>query len=537
MEPALPEATAVAVAEGKIVAVGSLNSLDSWIKRTNSRIDRRFEGKVIMPGFIDPHVHPSLPAVLTQFAFIAPDDWSLPTGEFPGAKTHTAYIKRLKQLAAEHKDKKIPFIAWGYHPLWHGILFRKELTELFPDQPVILWHRSFHEIIANDAALALLDVTEADLVGHPLTSWSRGHFYENGMYALIPKMAFIFDPARFGKGMQNFIQMVHQGGVTTALDMGTGVFGNPDAEIGLIRHTVESSQAPARIILTPIITDFIGRKQTIEQALQQVDKWRDESSHRVKFDRRFKLMIDGAIYSGLAQFKFPGYIDGHEGVWMVSKEVTQQWAQTFWDAGYQLHAHTNGDGSAEVLIDLLKTLQKNTPTVDHRLALEHFAYTTEDQNRQLKELGAVVSANPYYHFILSDIYSEQWLGADRGNQMVRLGSLERLGVPFAFHSDSPMAPLEPLTLVSAAVNRITINGNLTGSLERVSLDAALRAITINAAWIMGYEDEIGSIRAGKKADFTILEADPYKVNPKRIKDIEIWGTVFEGTPAPIVRDD
>jgi predicted amidohydrolase YtcJ len=537
MEPALPEATAVAVADGKIVAVGSLKSLDSWIKQTNSRIDRRFEGKVIMPGFIDPHVHPSLPAVLTQFAFIAPDDWSLPTGEFPGAKTPAAYIKRLKQLASEHTDKTIPFIAWGYHPLWHGTLFRKELTELFPDQPVMLWHRSFHELIANDAALELLGVTEADLVGQPLTNWSKGHFYENGMYALIPKMPFIFDPVRFGKGMQNFIQMVHQGGVTTALDMGTGVFGNPDAEISLIRHTVESSQAPARVILTPIITDFIGRKQTIEQALQQVDKWRSQNSHRVMFDRRFKLMIDGAIYSGLAQFKFPGYIDGHEGVWMVSKEVTQQWAQAFWDAGYQLHAHTNGDGSAEVLIDLLKTLQKNTPTVDHRLSLEHFAYTTEDQNRQLKELGAVVSANPYYHFILSDIYSDQWLGADRGNQMVRLGSLERLGVPFAFHSDSPMAPLEPLSLVSAAVNRITINGNLTGELERVSLDAGLRAITINAAWVMGYEDQIGSIRAGKKADFTILEADPYKVNPKRIKDIKIWGTVFEGTPAPLAIED
>jgi predicted amidohydrolase YtcJ len=537
MEPALPEATAVAVAKGKIVAVGSLKSLSSWTNQTNSRIDRRFEGKVIMPGFIDPHVHPSLPAVLTQFAFIAPDDWSLPTGDFPGAKSPAAYIKRLKKLANQHSDKTIPFIAWGYHPLWHGTLFREELTELFPDQPVMLWHRSFHELIVNDAALNLLEVTEADLVGHPLTNWAKGHFYENGMYALIPKMPFIFDPARFGKGMQNFIQMVHQGGVTTALDMGTGVFGNPDAEINLIRHTVESSQAPARIILTPIITDFISRKRTIEQALQQIDKWRDESSHRVKFDRRFKLMIDGAIYSGLAQFKFPGYIDGHEGVWMVSKEVTQRWAQAFWDAGYQLHAHTNGDGSAEVLIDLLKTLQKNTPTVDHRLSLEHFAYTTEDQNRQLKELGAVVSANPYYHFILSDIYSDQWLGADRGNQMVRLGSLERLGVPFAFHSDSPMAPLEPLMLVSAAVNRITINGNLTGSLERVSLDAALRAITINAAWVMGYEDEIGSIRAGKKADFTILEADPYRVNPKRIKDIEIWGTVFEGTPAPIMRDD
>ena len=533
MEPALPEATAVAVANGRIVAVGSLESLSSWTEQKDARIDRRFDGKVIMPGFIDPHVHPSLPAVLTQFPFIAPDDWSLPTGEFPGAKTPEAYLKRLKQLVAEHPDESIPFIAWGYHPLWHGELFRQQLTALFPDQPVMLWHRSFHEIVANDAALTMLDIKQADLVDNPLTDWSKGHFFENGMYALIPKMPFLFDPARFGKGMENFIQMVHQGGVTTALDMGTGVFGNPDAEIDLIRYTVETVQAPARLILTPIITDFIGRGVSIEDALLQVDKWRAQNSHRVMFDRRFKLMIDGAIYSGLAQFKFPGYIDGHEGVWMVSADVSQQWAQAFWDAGYQIHAHTNGDGSAEVLIDLLKTLQKNTPKSDHRLALEHFAYTTEDQNRQLAELGAVVSANPYYHYMLSDMYSEKWLGADRGSQMVRLGSLERLGMPFAFHSDSPMAPLEPLTLVSAAVNRVTINGNLSGANERVSLNAGLRAITIDAAWVMGWEDEIGSIRAGKKADFTILEADPYEVGPKHLEDIKIWGTVFEGQPAPL----
>ena len=537
MEPALPKATAVAVADGRIVAVGSLNSLQSWIDQKGARIDTRFADKVIMPGFIDPHVHPSLPALLTQIPFIAPDDWSLPTGEFPSAKTPETYIARLKQLVAQHLDANIPFITWGYHPLWHGELFRQQLTALFPDQPVMLWHRSFHELIVNDAALALLGVQESDVEGNRQINWDKGHFFENGLYALVPKMPFLFDPARFGQGMENFVEMVHQGGVTTALDMGTGVFGDPAAEINLIRHTMETTQAPARVILTPIITDFIGRGVTIDDAFREIDQWRAQSSHRVLFDRRFKLMIDGAIYSGLAQFDYPGYIDGHHGVWMVPESTITEWAQAFWDAGYQLHAHTNGDASAARLIKLLKTLQRATPRADHRLALEHFAYTTEDQNRQLKELGAVVSANPYYHFILSDIYSEQWLGADRGNQMVRLGSLERLGVPFAFHSDSPMAPLEPLRLVSAAVNRVTINGNLTGANERVSLEAGLRAITIDAAWVMGWEDKIGSIRAGKKADFTILEADPYQVEPKRLKDIKIWGTVFEGTPAPLEPSD
>ena len=536
MEPSLPKASAVAVADGRIVAVGSLDSMAHWIEQKTTTIDTRFDGRVILPGFIEPHVHPSLPAVLTQFPFIAPDNWSLPTGEFPGAKTPDAYLARLKELVAEHTDDTIPFISWGYHPLWHGELYREQLTELFPEKAVMLWHRSFHELIGNDAAMILLDIKEADLKNNPLANWEKGHFFENGLYTLIPKMPFLFDPARYGQGMQNFIGMVHQGGVTTAVDMGVGIFGNPANEIAMIRHSIESTQAPARLILTPVITDFISRGVSIGNALEEIDQWRKQNSHRVSIDRRFKLMIDGAIFSGLAQFGYPGYVDGHSGIWMLPEQTTIEWAQAFWDAGYQLHAHTNGDASAARLIKLLKRLQKNTPRADHRSVLEHFAYTTEDQNRQLKALGAVVSANPYYHFILSDMYSEQWLGADRGNYMVRLGSLERLGVPFALHSDSPMAPLEPLTLVAAAVNRVTINGNLTGGLERVSLDAALRAVTINAAWVIGYEDEIGSIRAGKKADFTILESDPYRVHPKRLREIEIWGTVFEGVPAPLAHN-
>lgn len=533
MEPAMPKATAVAVSDGRIVAVGSLDSLQNWIDRRGARIDRSFEDRVVMPGFIDPHVHPSLPAVLTQFPFIAPDDWSLPTGEFPGARTPDAYLARLKELLALHDDPSVPFIAWGYHPLWHGDLYRDELNTHFPDKPVMLWHRSFHELIGNDAAFELLGVDKEYVGDHHEANWEKGHFWENGAMLLLPKMGFLFNPDRYGKGMTNFLGMVHRGGVTTALDMGIGIFGDPVNEIALIRKTTESSKAPARIILTPTIVDFLSRGVSIPEALAAVDEWRDGSTRRVLFDRRFKIMMDGAIYSGLAQFGFPGYLDGHKGVWMVPLEITTAWAQAFWDADYQIHAHTNGDASAAALIELVSKLQKRTPRANHRFTLEHFAYTTEDQNRQLKELGVVVSANPYYHYILSDIYSELWLGPDRGSQMVRLGSLERLNVPFTFHSDSPMAPLEPLTLAAAAVNRITINGNLTGANERVSLDAALRAITIGAAWVIGWEDEIGSIRAGKRADFTVLEADPYEVGAEHLPEIRIWGTVFEGEVAPL----
>lgn len=532
MEPALPEAEAVAVADGIVVAVGSLAELEPVRLQRGGRIDRSLEDKILMPGFIDPHVHPSLPAVLTQFPFLAPDDWSLPTGEFPGATTPQEYRERLQQLVAGHDDPTVPFISWGYHPLWHGDIYREQLNTWFADKPVMLWHRSFHEVIGNDAAFALLGISEEDAAGLHDVDWARGHFWENGLKALLPKLAFLFAPQRYAAGMANFLEMLHEAGVTTALDMGTGIFGDPAAEIGLIRQTAESRKAPARLVLTPIISDFLARGRTPEQALAEIETWRQQDSPRVSVGMHFKLMMDGAIFSGLSQYNPPGYLDGHEGLWMAPLEVTTEWARFFWHQGYQLHAHTNGDKSADALIDIVRTLQEEKPRPDHRTALEHFAYTTEDQNRQMRALGMVVSANPYYNYLLSDIYSDRMLGPDRGRQMVKLGSLERLGVPFALHSDCPMAPLSPLTLAAAAEQRITINGRQSAPAERISRDAALRAITIDAAWVIGEENNIGSIRAGKRADFTVLEQDPYRVPVAELARIGVWGVVFAGELHP-----
>jgi predicted amidohydrolase YtcJ len=533
MEPALPEATAVAVRDGRIVGVGTLESLKPWTDRYPHRIDTSFDDKVVMPGLIDPHVHPSLPAVLTQFPFVAPDDWTLPTGFFPGETTPEGYVARLRELVGEHDDWDIPFIVWGYHPLWHGDLYRQDLNALFGDKPVILWHRSFHELVCNDAALDWMSASEAEFAENGEVDWEKGHFWENGAQLLLVKLSpLLFAPDRYRRGMENFLGMLHRSGITFCMDMGTGIFGDPVEETALIRETAESTEAPVRIVLTPLIVDFLARGKTPDEALAEIDEWREGNTRRVMFDRRFKIMMDGAIFSGASQYVYPGYVDGHEGMWMVPLEVTTEWAEVFWKEGYQIHAHTNGDLSAAEWLNILRHLQKVHPRFDHRFSLEHFAYTTEDQNRQIRALGGVVSANPYYHYILSDVFSDEWLGRDRGSQMVRLGSLERLGVPFALHSDCPMGPLSPLTLAWCAANRVTINGNVHPE-ERISLDAALRAITIDAAWIAGYEDEMGSIRTGKLANMAILEADPYEVGAGGLRDIGIWGTVFEGELHPI----
>ena len=530
MEPALPEATAVAVEDGKVLAVGSLDSLSPLIASRGARIDRQFEDKVMTPGFIDPHVHPTLPAVLTQFPFLAPDNWYLPTGDFPGATTPEGYRSALQNLVAQHDDASVPFVAFGYHPLWHGEVWRNDLNDWFGDTPVMLWHRSFHELIGNDAAWELLGVTQddADAIPHG-ASWERGHFYELGLRAVFPRMGFLFEPARYMTGMQNFLSMMHESGVTTAADMGTGIFGNPVAEIQAVKAAVASDPVGVRVLLTPIITDFITRQKSAEQALAEVREWQTMNDDHVTVGNHFKLMIDGAIFSGLSQMGSPGYLDGHTGVWMVDVPTLETFAKTFWDAGFQIHAHSNGDAATARFIDLLDYLLRESPRADHRMTLEHFAYSTEDQNRKLAALGAAVSANPYYHYILSEMYSGDWLGPDRGPQMVRLGSLESKGVPVGLHSDSPMAPLSPLTLMWTAVARENISGEKTGQGEVMSRYGALKAITIDAAWILGLEDSIGSIRAGKAADFTVLAADPLTVPLEQLRSIEVIGTVYAGT--------
>ena len=533
MDPESPTATAIAVEDGQIVAVGTEESLQDWLDK-GARVDRRFAEQVILPGFIDPHVHPSLPAVLTQFPFLAPDDWVLPTGNFPGETTPKGYRKRLKELASAHSDPSVPFITWGYHPLWHGEIWREDLNAWFGEQPVLLWHRSFHELIGNDAAWDLLGMTEADAEMEDGADWERGHFYENGLRAVVPKLGFLFSPERFGRGMMNFLAMLHQAGVTTALDMGTGIYGNPAGEIAGVRAAANAYPVPVRLILTPIIVDFMTRGKSPEEALAEIRSWQTANDERVSVGNHFKLMIDGAIFSGLAQMGPPGYLDGHEGVWMVPEPALRAYAEVFWQAGFQLHAHANGDAAVDRFLRLIESLSRDFPRPDHRSTIEHLAYSREAQSEQLAALGAQASVNPYYHYILSEAYSGDWLGPDRARHMTRLGSLERAGVPLTLHSDAPMAPLSPLTLVWAASERETISGAAGLTMERLSRESALRAVTAGAAEVIGRAHEIGAIRSGMRADFVVLEADPMTVSADQLRQLKVQATVFAGEAYPVL---
>ncbi len=183
-----------------------------------------------------------------------------------------------------------------------------------------------------------------------------------------------------------------------------------------------------------------------------------------------------------------------------------------------------------MVLETLHMLQSAKPRADHRFTIEHFGYGTDEQVRKLSRLGAIVSANPYYMYELGDDFLQQNLGCDRTSEMVRIGSVARAGVPLALHSDFAMAPAQPLRLAQIAITRRTSNGAALAQSERLTLDQALRAITVDAAFMLGLENEIGSVASGKRADFTILDEDPYAVGAATIADIPIWGAIFEGKP-------
>ncbi|MCK7475911.1 MAG: amidohydrolase family protein [Rhodopseudomonas palustris] len=149
--------------------------------------------------------------------------------------------------------------------------------------------------------------------------------------------------------------------------------------------------------------------------------------------------------------------------------------------------------------------------------------------------GAIVSANPYYPVGFADKYAKVGLGPERADVMVRAASVLKHNIPLSYHSDLPMGPAAPLLLASYGVNRVTASGRVAEPEQRISVDDALRAITIGAAHSWRQETRLGSIAPGKIANFTVLGQDPYAVDPLKLHDVPIWGTVFEGRVYPVAR--
>ena len=542
MDESLPVATAVAVSEGRIVAVGDLASMAPWREGRTVTVDERFADRVLLPGLIDNHIHPFLGALLMPTEHIAPEPWRQADGTVrPAARTPDEYRRLLLERVAAHPDKTDWFISFGYQPALHGKYGRAELDALFPDRPVVLIQRSFHETYLNTAATTKLGLT-AEMVGrHPQVDWPDGHFFETGNKLVMGRlMPHFLRPEWYHRGLQMTAQLMHQGGITTAGDMLFGSI-NPDYELNALDVVLHQGGAPMRVVNVFDGRGFSNRAAgasigpptqaiAFEQGLAAMQPLFDRAGPKVWFSKAVKLFADGAMFSQLMQMNAPGYMDGHHGEWLMAPEVLAQGVKTFWNAGWQVHVHVNGDGGMDSVLSALEAAQAEKPRFDHRFFLHHVGYHAAAQTARIAALGAHASVNPYYIHALADDYARFGLGPERASQITRCGSLVRAGLKVSFHSDFMMAPTEPLLLAWCAATRTTGSGRVVSPDERLTLMQALRGVTIDAAWALRVEHEVGSISAGKRADFCVLLDDPFELGVDRLKDVRIAGTVFEGTP-------
>ena len=538
MDPDIPDATAVAVADGRIAAVGSLDDL-----RDGGTVDDTFADAVICAGLIDQHLHPILGASTLVTEVIAIEDWVMPDRTFPAAASEQEYRQRLTAAERTLSDPEEWLFTWGYHKLWHGPLDRAALDQVSTTRPIVVWQRSCHEWYLNTAAIAALGITAESMAGHGAASdmvdVDAGHWWESGMDLLLPKVTpAVMTPQRLSAGLRQMVAYLHANGVTAINEPGIlpgvepwelyeQILGAPETPFGSTFLVDARSQAAAGMQPADAVAD----------AEAQIAK---APAGKVRLlGKQVKLFADGAIISQMMQMREP-YLDDaghpdlcHHGEWMMQPDVFRGFARVYWQAGWQLHIHVNGDAGLDLVLDTIDECMKNHPRTDHRTVIVHFANSDEEQVDRIAELGCIVSANPYYPVGFADMYAEHGLGEPRADEMVRAASVLRRGIPLSLHSDLPMGPAEPLRLASFAVNRRTAGGRVAGPDQRISVHDALRAVTIEAAYSWRLEHELGSITPGKAANFTVLAQDPYAIDPELLGDIPILGTVFGGRWFPL----
>jgi predicted amidohydrolase YtcJ len=528
-----PMATAVAIKKDRIIGVGEVEQLIN--KFPNAQLDTRFSEDVMVPGLIEHHVHPFLAAITMESNVIAIDDWDLPGNQSKGVRDREAYLNRLKAEERLLSEPDKPLVTWGFHHYFHGTLSRQDLDKISMTRPILVIHRSFHEFILNSSALDFFGITQElvnnfDEEAKEYASFKKGHFSEQGMVSILPYlMKYLAAPDRLIKGLQTTEKYLHNNGVTLVANPGAySLKPVQDAK----NFVFGDEETPFRSFYIPSGL-LLAEQYPADELVEKSKEFLSWGKGKVEYlPLQIKLFTDGAMYSQNMVMR-DGYLDGHQGAWLMQEKIYREAFQRFWDAGYQIHIHQNGDAGLDRLLDVLEDNLQRNPRVDHRTVIVHFGYSNFDQVERINNLGAIVSANPYYVNALSDLYSRLGVGATRSRDMVRLGDVHRAGIPISLHSDMPMAPAAPLLLMHAAVNRVNFANKVAGPNQRISPEVALRAVTYNAAYVLGMEHDYGTISSGKYANFTLLSDNPLTIDPLKIKEIKIRATMVEGQHYPI----
>lgn len=529
LDPSAPTAPAVAVRDGRVLAVGAADALASAY---DGRVDDRFADRVLLPGFVEAHSH-LLEGGVWEFPYVGYFARRDPDGRtWDGCRSIRDVIDRLAEIDTTMPDPDEPLLAWGLDPIYYPgeRLVASHLDRVSTTRPIFVIHASFHLATVNSALMrqAGIDRDTAatgvpkDGAGDPI-----GELQEPAAMALAgPPLLRLFGAMRHPDSIHRLGRLARRAGVTTLTDLGSQAVSD-DAAVDTMLAITGDDDFPAR--LSVLTSPGLGGGDP-DAAVARLAVVRERNTDKLRFGLA-KLVLDGSIQGFTARLCWPGYYGGQpNGIWVLAPEQVEAHLGAFHRAGVTVHVHCNGDEAVDVLLDAAEAVLTEHPRFDHRHTVQHCQLASPGQFRRMRALGmcANLFANHLYYW--GDQHAALTVGPDRAARMNAAATALRIGVPLSLHCDAAVTPLGSLHVAWCAVNRVTASGEVLGPDERISVADALRAVTLGAAYQLKLDDEIGSIAPGKRADFAVLDADPFAVDPMALKDVPVVGTVLGGRP-------
>jgi predicted amidohydrolase YtcJ len=515
--------TALAIKGAHVIAVGS----DEEVLRVAGRGARVIDlaGRTVLPGFIEPHMHFALVAGLGHLPDIGP--FQQPT--FDDALNA---IREIREVAARTGPN-----AWVMGRQFDPILLEpprdlttRDLDPIVPDRPAFFLNASGHIAYVNSRTLELagLDRSSTDPDGGEYGRYDDGEL--NGVLfgqaawlrillsneSVVNRMQGGFAEAGIEVGDQA-VQL----GVTTLCDMATGGLSGV-GELKLYRQMYADGRMKARIrayVYQPAGPSFdeAGTQPGDGDALVRV--------------AGFKIVSDGSNQGFTGRQREPYVNSQSRGLFYVEPDDLRAMVLERTRRGWPLAIHANGDAAIDSVLDAMDAAVASGIDVRAlRCRIEHCSILHDEQIERMQEHGMVPSFLINHVHYWGHVMRDEVFGQRKVQLLDRCASVERAGLNWVMHSDAPVSPLGPLHMIRVAVERDLWKepGTILAPEEKVSVEAAIRSMTRNAAWAQHDEEELGSLEPGKLADFVILEDDPRAVEPTAIGDIAVSQTWMNG---------
>ncbi|GAB3276505.1 amidohydrolase [Parahaliea aestuarii] len=514
-------AEAFAVLGERIVAVGSSDAMRRLAGPATEVVD--LEGRAVVPGLYAAHDHfPGAGVVATRLV----DLNSPPMGRMT---TIDDVVDALAVRAAS-----TPAGAWiqgrgyddtlledGRHPT------REDLDRASTAHPIWISHTSGHLGVANSLALEMAGITAATpqpeggvIRVDPETGEPDGVLEEKAQVvsALIPPMSEDEEMAAYRAAVDLYLRQ----GVTTTVITGA----RPDT-FRALQKARQKDILDLRVVAMSMCMD--SKEPAPVQSAGFVSGFGD--SH-LKLGG-VKIVQDGSNQGYTGYFTEPYHTPYHGDdqwrgyPWRSQEELTAMVVDLH-QQGYQIAIHGNGDAAIDQILNAFRAAQEAFPRADARHRIEHCQMVRKDQLDTIAELGITPSFFVGHVFYWGDRHRDIFMGPERAAGISPLASADARGIVYTIHDDTPVTPVDPLQLLWVSANRLTRSNQVLGGEERVAVERALRALTIDAAWQNFEEVDKGSIEVGKLADFVVLSKNPLTIDPLELRDIEVLFTYVGG---------